>query len=98
DRRQRQMCIRESSIYNNWLFLDRFYDIIKKTISSEIILYSEYYWATLFINAYYKKYNTDYSGFEQCHFKIIDRIEHTLGNVDIALLERIELSIDDKII
>ncbi len=87
-----------NSIYNNWLFLDRFYDIIKKTISSEIILYSEYYWATLFINAYYKKYNTDYSGFEQCHFKIIDRIEHTLGNVDIALLERIELSIDDKII
>ena len=86
-----------NSIYNNWLFLDRFYDIMKKTISPEIILYSEYYWATLFINAYRKKYNED-AGFEQCHFKIIDRIEHTLGNVDITLLERIELSINDKII
>ena len=86
-----------NSIYNNWVFLDRFYDTMKKTISPEIILYSEYYWITLFINAYYKKYHTNYSGFEQFQFKLIERIEHTLESVDIALLERIELS-TDKII
>ncbi|MDE6425665.1 MAG: hypothetical protein K2K89_05975 [Ruminococcus sp.] len=63
-----------NSIYNNWVFLYRFYDTMKKTISPEIILYSKYYWITLFINAYYKKYNTNYSGFEQFQFKLIERI------------------------
>lgn len=80
-----------NSIYNNVLFLDGFYDTLQKTISPEIILYSEYYWITLFINEYNKKYN-NLSGCEQFKFKLIEHIEHILGSVDISLLEKIEIS------
>lgn len=34
------------------------------------------------------EYNED-SRCEQFHFKLIEQIEHTVGNVDIELLERI---------
>lgn len=80
-----------NSIYSNYVFLDKNYDnIIRTGISPETVLYSEYYWGALFIRTYRKKYNKD-SGCEQCHFKLIDRIEHTvIGDVDIELLEKIE--------
>lgn len=86
------------NIYSNYVFLDKNYDnIIRTGISPETVLYSEYYWGALFIRAYHKKYNKD-SGCEQYHFKLIDRIEHTVtGNVDIELLEKIESYINNLI-
>ncbi len=82
--------------YNNYVFLYEYYNIIlsQTDISPKCILYSEYYWGAMFINAYSKKYGRD-CGFEQFHFKLIDRIEHTLGNVDIILLEKIESAVSD---
>ncbi len=86
-----------NSIYNNFVFLDENYDFLCKSgISPETVLYSEYYWGALFIKAYKKEYNK-ISGCEQFHFKLIDRIEHTTGNVDINLLERIESLINNMI-
>lgn len=82
-----------NSLYSNYVFLYENYDNICNTESPETVLYSEYYWGALFIKAYQKKYNK-LSGCEQFHFKLIDRIEHTLGNVDIDLLENIESSVD----
>lgn len=78
-----------NGIYNNVLFLDGFHDNI---ISPEIILYSEYWWVTLFISEHNKKYGRD-CGWEQFQFKLIERIEYTLGSVDIELLEKIEKDI-----
>ena len=49
----------------------------------------------MFIKAYSKKYGQD-CGLEQFHFKLTDRIEHTLGNVDIILLEKIESAVSVK--
>lgn len=43
-----------NNIYNNVLFLENSYDTLQKIISPEVILYSEYYWITLFINKYNK--------------------------------------------
>ncbi|MDE6780642.1 MAG: hypothetical protein K2J40_04185 [Ruminococcus sp.] len=79
-----------NSVYSNYVFLYENYDnIIRNGISPETVLYSEYYWGALFISAYRKKYGED-AGFEQFHFKLIDRIEYTIGSVDIALLEKID--------
>lgn len=85
-----------NSLHSNYIFPYLNYDNIFQTESPETILYSEYYWGTLFIKAYRKKYNKN-SGYEQMHFKLIERIEYTLGEVNIALLESIE-SATDKII
>lgn len=84
-------------LYNNYIFLYEYHNIILRLhdISQKCILYSEYYWGAMFINAYRKKYGTD-TGFEQFHFKLTDRIEHTLGNVDITLLEKIESAVYAK--
>lgn len=84
-----------NNIYNNCVFLYENYDFLCKSgISPETVLYSEYYWEELFIRTYQKEYNT-YSGYEQFHFKLIDCIEHTTGNVDISLLENIESEVSD---
>lgn len=84
-----------NDIYNNYVFLYENYDFLCKSgLSPETVLYSEYYWGELFIQAYQKKYNTN-SGYEQFHFKLIDRIEHTTGNVNIPLLESIESEVND---
>lgn len=85
-----------NNLCSNYIFLYENYDNICQTESPETVLYSEYYWGALFIKAYQKKYNRN-AGYEQMHFKLIERIEYTLGKVDIALLESIE-SEADKII
>ncbi len=84
-------------LYNNYIFLYEYHNTILSLndISQKCILYSEYYWGAMFINAYRKKYDKD-SGLEQFHFKLIERIEHTLGNVDIILLEKIELAVSSN--
>ena len=84
-------------LYNNHIFLYEYYNIIlsRTNISPKCILYSEYYWGAMFIKAYTKKYGQD-CGLEQFHFKLIDRIEHTLGDVDIILLEKIESAVSVK--
>lgn len=77
--------------YNNWKFLFEYSSVILKKykINLEYVLYSEYYWCARFTQEYYKKYGVD-SGMDQYYFKLIEKIEHTLGNVDISLLEKLE--------
>ncbi|MCM1507597.1 MAG: hypothetical protein NC177_10755 [Ruminococcus flavefaciens] len=81
-----------NSIYSNLVFLDELYYTMPEKISPEIILYSEYYWGTVFINEYRRKYHRN-SGCEQFHFKLIERMEYDFGSVDISLLEKIETEI-----
>ena len=53
------------------------------------VLYSLYYWQHKYIERMHELSYSD-AGFEQWNFKTMEQIEYTCGEVDIALLEKIE--------
>ena len=64
--------------------------IIKESeISMKEILYSLYYWGHRFIERSSAISLSD-AGFEQWHFNLIKKIEASCGDVDFALLEKID--------
>lgn len=80
-----------NTYYNNWRFLYEYQKELSEIadISVDSILYSEYYWSARFVQEYHNRYGKD-AGFDQRHFKLIEKIEHTLGSVDVLLLEKLE--------
>lgn len=63
--------------------------ISENGITMKEILYSLYYWGHRFIERSNAISLTD-AGFEQWHFQLIEQIESACGEVDFALLEKIE--------
>ena len=58
-------------------------------ITKKEILYSLYYWGHRFIERSSAISLSD-AGFEQWHFNLIKKIESSCGDVDFALLEKID--------
>ncbi len=77
--------------YHHCKFLSDYQmQIINETcINMKEILYSLYYWGHRFIERSNAISLSD-SGFEQWHFQLIEQIEYACGEVDFALLEKIE--------
>ena len=63
--------------------------INESEISMKEILYSLYYWGHRFIERSSAISLSD-AGFEQWHFNLIKKIEASCGDVDFALLEKID--------
>ena len=77
--------------YHHCKFLSDYQaQIINETgITMKEILYSLYYWGHCFIERSNAISLSD-KGFEQWHFQLIEQIEFSCGEVDFALLEKIE--------
>ena len=84
--------------YNNCIFLDDYTGRIlaESKATMECVLYSEYYWGHCFIKRAKELMYTD-AGFEQWHYKIIEKMEHSGMEIDYALLERIDSNIEPLI-
>ena len=83
-----------NTICNHWIFLSDFADQLVSQLGIPIdrIVYSEYYWCTKFLREHTSRFSDD-AGLEQQQFQLIEKIEHTLGEVDLSLLESIENNI-----
>ena len=77
--------------HNNWRFLSDYHEKIinESNITSEDVLYSMYYWGHLFLERA-NEISYDDAGYEQCHFQLIEQIEHCCGEVDLSVIEKIE--------
>lgn len=76
---------------NNCTFLYNYKDQISNRTDHTCadVLYSLYYWQHKYIERMHELSYSD-AGFEQWNFKTMEQIEYTCGEVDFALLEKIE--------
>ena len=74
-----------------WHFFDEKEKDIQEflRISLETILYSKYYWCTLYKKRYHELYGED-TGIDQQQYKIIEDMTQRLNDVDWNLIQMIE--------
>ena len=79
------------SALNNWSLFDQKEEELLKLpdISLEDILYSKYYWFTMFMNRYHEVYEQN-AGIDQQQFKLLEELSNRLESVDYKLLKDIE--------
>lgn len=72
------------------LFDQKENELLKITdFSLEDILYSKYYWFTVFTKRFHEIYGAD-AGVDQQQFKILEEISNRLDTVDYRLIENID--------
>lgn len=84
-----------NELYNYWCLLDENEkDILELTNSTlDIILYSKYYWSLRFMDRFTNLGNFD-AGLEQQQYKILEDMEHRLGNPN---WEFVQMIVDNKV-
>ena len=80
-----------NSLLNYWCFFDEKEREIQELsgVSSEVILYSKYYWCTQYKNRFNELYGKDV-GIEQQQYKIIEEMMQRMDGVDWGFVQMIE--------
>ena len=80
-----------NSLLNYWCCFDEKEREIQELlgVSSEIILYSKYYWCTQYKNRFNELYGKD-AGIDQQQYKLIEEMMQRINDVDWCFVQMIE--------